>query len=163
MGWEESANYNPRAMADPFEYRVDEVSWAEMGEALAAVRRAVFVVEQHVPEALEWDGLDPDCRHVAARDDRGQVIGTGRLLPDAHIGRMAVLASYRGQGVGRALLTRLIEIARTRGDRMVVLHAQTHAIAFYRRSGFEVSSEEFMEASIPHVEMRLALVASGRM
>jgi len=144
-------------MSGSFEFRVDEVSWAETGEALGAVRRAVFVVEQQVPEDLEWDGIDADCRHVIARDAAGRAIGTGRLLPDAHIGRMAVLQPYRGYGVGRALLTRLVAIAQARGDRMVVLHAQTHAIAFYRRSGFEVSSEEFMEAGISHVEMRRVL------
>lgn len=147
-------------MSASFAFHVDEVSWAEAAAALGAVRREVFVVEQQVPEDLEWDGIDPDCRHVLARDAAGRAIGTGRLLPDGHVGRMAVLQAYRGRGVGRALLVRLIEIALARGDRSVVLHAQTHAIEFYRRSGFEVSSGEFMEAGIPHVEMRRVLAQS---
>lgn len=141
-------------MRDSCQFRVDEVAWPDQAECLAAVRRQVFVVEQGVPEALEWDGIDPQCRHVLARDAAGFAIGTGRLLPDGHIGRMAVLAAARGRGVGRALLTRLVAMATARGDRVVVLNAQTHAVEFYRRSGFEVTSAEFMDADIPHVEMR---------
>lgn len=136
---------------------MDEVPWATHAGVLGAVRREVFVVEQHVPEDLEWDGLDPGCRHALATDAAGRAIGTGRLLPDGHIGRMAVLASWRGRGVGGALLARLVAIARARGDAVAVLNAQTHAVGFYRRAGFEVSSAEFMDAGIPHVEMRRVL------
>lgn len=143
----------------PLEYRVQEVAWADASDRLGAVRREVFVVEQHVPEALEWDGVDAACRHVLALDRDGHPIGTGRLLPDGHIGRMAVAAPHRGRGVGRAILAALIDIARARGDREVVLNAQTHAIGFYRRSGFEVTSDEFLDAGIPHVAMRLTLRA----
>jgi len=138
-------------------FLVDEVIWADAAERLGAVRRDVFVREQAVPEELEWDGLDGDCRHVMATDVCGIPIGTGRLLPDGHIGRMAVVKAWRGKGVGRALLAKLVDLARQRGDRAVALHAQTHAIGFYRRAGFEVSSDEFTEAGIPHVEMRLRL------
>lgn len=144
-------------MQRPGEYRVDEVAWADASARLGAVRREVFVLEQRVPEELEWDGVDPSCRHVEALDASGSTVGTGRLLPDGHVGRMAVLAAHRGRGVGRAILARLIAIARDRGDREVVLNAQTHAIGFYRRSGFEVSSAVFLDAGIPHVAMRRAL------
>lgn len=144
-------------MSAPAGFRVDEVPWATHAGVLGAVRREVFVIEQHVPEDLEWDGLDPGCRHALATDAAGRAIGTGRLLPDGHIGRMAVLASWRGRGVGGALLARLVAIARARGDAVAVLNAQTHAVGFYRRAGFEVSSAEFMDAGIPHVEMRRVL------
>lgn len=156
-GREGVANYNPQTVSTPFEFRVDEVSWSDAAEPAGAVRREVFVEEQHVPEDLEWDGIDPVCRHVLARDAEGRAIGTGRLLPDGHIGRMAVLRTYRGKKVGRALLERLIGIAAARGDRIVVLNAQTHTVDFYRRSGFEVTSGEFLDAGIPHVEMRRVL------
>jgi predicted GNAT family N-acyltransferase len=143
----------------PFEYRVQEVAWSDEADRLSAVRRAVFVVEQHVPEALEWDEADVECRHVLALDRDADPVGTGRLLPDGYIGRMAVLAPHRSRGVGRAILTTLIDIAQARGDREVFLNAQTHAIGFYRRSGFEVTSGEFMEAGIAHVQMRRRLRA----
>jgi len=152
-------DYNALTVTTVPAFLVEEVTWAAAAERLAAVRRDVFVLEQAVPEELEWDGLDVDCRHVMATDVRGIAIGTGRLLPDGHIGRMAVVRSWRGKGVGRALLAKLVELARQRGDRTVALHAQTHAIGFYRRAGFEVSGDEFMEAGIPHVEMRLQLGA----
>lgn len=141
-------------------FSVSEIAWTEGMQMLRAVRYQVFVEEQGVPEALEWDGLDDQCRHVLARCRNGVPIGTGRLLADGHIGRMAVLPDWRRNGIGRALLRALLTIARTRGDDVAILHAQTHAIEFYRREQFEVTSAEFTEAGIPHVEMRLKLQSS---
>ena len=140
-------------------FQVAEIAWTEGEDVLRAIRYRVFVEEQGVPEELEWDELDAQCRHVLARSG-GAPIGTGRLLPDGHIGRMAVLADWRRNGIGSSILRALLGIARDRGDRIVILHAQTHAIGFYRRECFEVTSAEFMEAGIPHVEMRLQLRAS---
>lgn len=124
---------------------------------LRAIRTAVFVDEQRVPEALEWDGVDGDCIQVLARAADGTPVGTGRLLPDGHIGRMAVLKPWRGKGAGAALLQELIAAARERGHASARLSAQCHAIGFYRRFGFEVTGEEYLEAGIPHRAMRLAL------
>lgn len=147
-------------MAAERDYRIEQVSWDSAGPLLRAIRYQVFVAEQGVPEALEWDGLDPRCVHVLARDGEGMPIGTGRLLPDAHIGRMAVLKAWRRTGVGSAILAKLLEIARLRGEREVILNAQSYVLDFYRRAGFRVTSDEFMEADIPHREMRLRLDAS---
>lgn len=145
-------------MNHPPQVAVRRVNWNDAGAALRAVRINVFVEEQHVPERLEWDGLDGHCLHVLATTAEGEAVGTGRLLPDGHIGRMAVLAPWRGRGVGRLLLVELIAAARERGHTCVELSAQTHAIGFYRRSGFEVVSAEYLDAGIPHQTMRLALV-----
>jgi predicted GNAT family N-acyltransferase len=145
------------ASLDSSNYTIREAAWDAEGERLRAIRYEVFVREQGVPEALEWDGLDPGCRHAVAETDAGQAIGTGRLLSDGHIGRMAVLRAWRRSGVGSRILERLVGIARARGDGCVVLHAQSYVTAFYRRAGFEISSDEFLEAGIPHVEMRLQL------
>jgi predicted GNAT family N-acyltransferase len=133
---------------------VKRVTWQEAATALSAVRHAVFVEEQGVPEALEWDEHDAASVHVLASCG-GEPIGTGRLLPDGHIGRMAVLAGWRRRGVGSAILTMLIGIARERGDAVSRLNAQTHALAFYARHGFSAVGPEFMEAGIPHREMIL--------
>lgn len=129
--------------------------------ALREVRDAVFVVEQGVPVELEHDALDPLCAHVLARDPDGRPIGTGRLTPDARIGRMAVLADWRNAGVGAALLSALIRAARDRGLRSVSLHAQLPAQVFYARHGFEPEGDVFVEAGIEHRTMRLALDAAG--
>jgi predicted GNAT family N-acyltransferase len=97
--------------------------------------------------------MDAVSLHVVAY--RGeQAIGTARLLPDGHIGRMAVRAGYRGAGVGSRLLRALMEEARMRGDRVVQLNAQTQAEAFYARHGFVREGEEFLDAGIPHIAMR---------
>ena len=133
------------------------VSWTQSRDALHAVRRAVFIEEQRVPEELEWDEADEICRHVLAISDDGAPIGTGRLLPDGHVGRMAVLREWRGQGVGSAILETLLELAREQGLQAIELNAQTHAIGFYARHGFAVFGGEFMDAGIPHRKMRIRL------
>jgi predicted GNAT family N-acyltransferase len=139
-------------------YTVRIADWTREAAALRALREAVFVVEQRVPVELEWDGLDAGCEHALALDAGGSPIGTGRLLPDGHIGRMAVLRDWRGRGVGRALLALLVERARIRGDAEAVLNAQTSAIGFYEKQGFVACGPEFLEAGIAHREMRLALL-----
>jgi predicted GNAT family N-acyltransferase len=121
------------------------------------VRRAVFIVEQGVPEELEWDADDPVATHALALTADGQPVGTGRLLPDGHIGRMAVSAAWRRRGVGQAILRWLIDCARARGDAAAHLHAQTHALGFYARAGFIAHGAVFMEAGIPHRAMSLSL------
>lgn len=122
---------------------------------LRRVRETVFVHEQGVPLALEWDELDPQCHHVVARDDNGEAIGTGRLTPKRTIGRMAVLSDWRGRGVGDAMLRALLEQARANGWHEVSLHAQASAIDFYARHGFLPVGERFEEAGIEHQSMRL--------
>ena len=134
-------------------FRARLAQWDRDEATLRAIRHEVFVVEQHVPAALEWDGLDAACLHAIAEDATGQPIGCGRLLPDGHIGRMAVRARWRGQGVGARLLERLIEAARSRGDRVLMLNAQVHAMPFYARHGFSPVGDPFEEAGIPHQAM----------
>jgi predicted GNAT family N-acyltransferase len=141
-------------------FTLRNANWASDGAALRAVRTAVFVDEQHVPLALQLDEHDADSLHVLALDPHGTPIGTARLLADGHIGRMAVLRTWRGQGVGSAMLQALIGAARARGLHEVVLNAQTHATAFYARHGFLAEGEEFPDAGIPHRRMRL-LIAPG--
>lgn len=139
------------------EFKIAEITWEDNSHELAVIRRQVFVIEQNVPEELEWDGIDPQCRHVVARDLEGRPIGTARLLPDGHIGRMAVLKSWRGKGVGGAMLDYFIEAARQAGHPHIVLHAQIHAMPFYAKRGFLPEGEDFMDAGIPHRSMRLDL------
>lgn len=133
---------------------VEVRGWDEAEARVMPVRTEVFIVEQGVPEEIERDAFDAVCRHAIARDAEGRVVATGRLLPDGHIGRMAVLRAARGAGVGGAVLQALIAEAARRGLREVALNAQTHALAFYRRHGFEAVGEVFMEAGIPHRAMR---------
>ncbi len=137
--------------------RIERVSWQSAQSELRALREAVFINEQHVPPALEWDGLDDNCAHVLAFDEQGRPIGTGRLLADGHIGRMAVLPPWRHQGVGSALLTALIAIARKMRLPSVELDAQTQALGFYQRHGFHAIGEVFMDAGILHQRMQRVL------
>lgn len=131
--------------------------WASLRTGAAAVRQAVFVVEQQIPQALEWDEWDALSVHAVAYNVQGDVIATGRLLPDGHIGRLAVCLPLRGVGIGGKILEALIEEARQRGHEAVVLHAQRYAEAFYHKHGFVTEGEPFQEAGIPHVRMRRQL------
>lgn len=127
--------------------------WATMQADAKPIRMEVFVQEQNVPADLEMDDRDAVCLHAVAYTADGKPLGTGRLLPDGHIGRMAVLRSARGAGVGGAILNGLMEKARERGDAKVVLSAQTHAAEFYLAHGFAMAGDVFYEAGIPHIEM----------
>jgi predicted GNAT family N-acyltransferase len=129
-------------------------SWDELGAQARIVRFEVFVDEQGVPAELEFDSMDPVCLHALALPASGPALGTGRLLPDGHIGRMAVLRGARGQGVGAALLRELMRAARQQGHREVELSAQQQAQGFYLRFGFTVTGPPFDEAGIAHVTMR---------
>jgi len=132
--------------------------WSEAEAQARRIRFAVFVEEQGVPAELEMDEMDAQCVHALAFDG-SEAVGTGRLLPDGHIGRMAVLKGWRGRGIGAALLRRLIQAARERGDREVLLSAQVHALGFYRAQGFTAVGEVYQEAGIPHRAMRLLFAA----
>jgi len=138
-------------------FQVMPIDYASGLAELRAVRETVFVQEQQVPLEEEWDALDPLCHHVIARDQDGHPIGTGRLTPEHRIGRMAVLAAWRGQGVGDAMLLALMEQARNQGWPAVSLNAQVSAEAFYARQGFIPHGERFEEAGIQHQSMRRAL------
>ena len=146
-------------MSNQFQFSLARAVWPRDEDGLRAVRTTVFVDEQRVPVALEWDGLDAECLHVLACDAGGHAIGTGRLLPDGKIGRMAVVHGARGMGVGTAILRELLAAARERGFLQVELSAQTHAVGFYQRCGFVVVSDEYLDAGIPHRTMRLSLSA----
>ena len=129
---------------------------SDLMPAVYAVRHQVFVVEQAVPPELERDEFDPIAIHlVAMRDD--DVIGTLRIVvsgSSAKIGRMAVLAADRKNGVGSRLMDRAAEICSTMGVKEIELHAQLTAQAFYARLGYREEGEVFEEAGIAHVTMR---------
>ena len=133
--------------------RIELMSWEKARDEARPIRLTVFVEEQRVPVEIEWDDQDEKSIHALAYDGTGNAVATGRLLPDGHIGRMAVLKEWRGKGVGGAILERLIGVARERGDREIELFAQTHASEFYRRYGFVENGEVFEEAGIPHRSM----------
>lgn len=155
------ASLNVRPHTPMPRYSVTQVRWPEHAAELLAIRRAVFVDEQGVPEALEVDGRDDGAWHLLARDAAGLPVGCARVLSDAHIGRLAVLRGTRGQGVGRDLLLAAVRLARRLGMGDLYLHAQTRARGFYEAAGFIAEGEEFPEAGIAHVLMRLPAGRDG--
>lgn len=138
-------------------FTVVTTDWQVHRAALSDVRRKVFIEEQHVPEALEWDDEDAAATHLLAFSLSGEAIGCARLLYDGRLGRMAVLPDWRGHGVGQALLDQAIELFREQCLEQVRLSAQVQAIGFYERTGFRVCSEVYDDAGIPHRDMVLTL------
>jgi predicted GNAT family N-acyltransferase len=121
-------------------------------ENICAIRYEVFVDEQNVPEELEIDGLDGKAKHVLTFVD-DVPIGTGRILSDGHIGRVAVLKNYRGLGIGKSIMKELIKCAQDMSLEKVWLSSQWHAYSFYLDLGFVCVGEVYKEAGIEHIKM----------
>ena len=153
-----------RSVLEAFEAGAPMVSvatgtWDQLSATAHPIRHAVFVQEQGIAPDIEVDGADAHALHAVATNRFGMAVGAGRAILDeqhsARIGRMAVLASVRGAGIGAALLSALVEGCRARGAREVMLHAQRDAVAFYARHGFVPRGSAFEEAGIEHQEMVL--------
>jgi len=127
--------------------------WEIDGPALLGVRRAVFIIEQNVPEELEVDGEDPGCHHVVAETSDGRAVGAARMFSDGHIGRVAVLREFRGRAIGTGLMRALLAHGEALGIGSYYLHAQATALPFYEALGFVPEGPGFDEAGIPHRRM----------
>lgn len=135
---------------------VEEVSWSEFQVELMSIRTAVFVIEQEVPEELERDEWDVKSQHVLLSCDT-RPVGTGRLLPNGHIGRVAVLNSYRGHSFGDLVMHKLLSMATASGFERVELSAQVHVQGFYEKLGFSTKGDVYLEAGISHIDMEKLL------
>ena len=133
---------------------IKAADWIANNLDIKNIRRAVFINEQQVPENMEWDNEDETAYHCLAYVD-DQAVGTGRIQRNGHLGRMAVLKAFRKQGIGSKILRFLIEYHQLKSEETIVIHAQSHALAFYQSSGFIKYGDEFMEAGIPHFTMSL--------
>ena len=142
-------------MSNPF--TVHLISWHDGEPLLRAIREKVFIQEQAVPAELEWDGLDDSSHHALALSSNGEAIGCGRITPDGHIGRVAVLPAWRRKHIGTGILELLVDYARSQHYPRVELNAQVQAIPLYQQFGFEAEGEVFMDANIPHRKMILLL------
>lgn len=132
------------------------MTWTSHQRQLRAVRTPVFIEEQAVTPEFEWDDIDATAVHLLALLDN-EPIACLRIIEYKKIGRMAVLKSYRGRGLGAALLREAVAICKKQGSKSVYLSAQTHAIEFYRKAGFKQISDEYCDVDIPHVDMQLDL------
>lgn len=151
-------------------YRVVAGDWASLKPDASYIREQVFILEQEIDPTDEWDEQDPISVHFVVYaqgnsegqsqhqdSNQGQAIATARLLKDDHVGRVAVLKSHRGQGIGKVVMREIIQYAKTEQRSQLVLSAQVHAIEFYRGLGFEVQGETYLDCNIPHVDMTMSL------
>jgi predicted GNAT family N-acyltransferase len=133
-----------------------ETTWGKSEAALRAVRTPVFVIEQLVTPEFEWDEVDATAVHVLAILN-DEPIGCLRIIDYYKVGRMAVLKQHRGNGLGAALLLAAVAICKTHGTKKITLSAQTHAIPFYEKCGFKVTSAVYQDLHIPHVDMLMEI------
>jgi YbgC/YbaW family acyl-CoA thioester hydrolase len=135
--------------------------WVALGTEQRALREAVFVREQKLPPALVADPADASALHAMASNRLGMALAGARLLPAhdgvAQIGRVAVVPTLRGAGLGAQVLAALVDAARGRGDREVWVLSEAAAAGFYEQAGFVRSGPEFEAAGMPHVELRRGL------
>lgn len=134
--------------------KVQPVSWLSYQKELIDIRTKVFIEEQSCPPEVEWDEFDKTCKHFIAYQN-GIVLGCGRLMQSGQIGRMAVYKHARGSGVGGEILSTIIRYCQANDIEDIKLNAQTYAIGFYQRYGFEAYGDIYIEAGIPHQPMRL--------
>ena len=137
--------------------KIEIVKWIDEYELLTMIREKVFIEEQEVTSQLEWDGMDKDAIHfLAFKDKKG--VGCARafvIQNRMQLGRMAVLREYRGEGIGSALIETAMTLAKLNQLSGIYISAQCHAIDFYKKFGFEVTSDIYLDAEIPHRDMKL--------
>jgi hypothetical protein len=132
------------------------VSFSNQQQDILAIRHRVFTVEQQVDPNIDFDGLDGLALQVLASSD-GIAVGTGRMLTDGHIGRIAVLKEYRGKGIGSDIIQALVNQAREAGMAKVFLGSQVRAVPFYEKLGFSAAGDNYIEANILHTPMEMTI------
>ncbi|MFZ7814307.1 GNAT family N-acetyltransferase [Acinetobacter lwoffii] len=138
------------------ELKIVSGSWKDLAAHAKAIREAVFIQEQNIAAEDEWDAEDAVAVHfIVFQQD--QAIATARLLSNNSIGRVAVLTTARGLGVGQRLMQAVIDYARAEQRKLVKLSSQVHAIGFYQALGFEAQGDEYLDCGIPHIDMYLKL------
>ena len=135
-------------------FQIEVVSWQRAEQDLRAIRTPVFIKEQAVAPDFEWDEIDQVAVHLLATQNN-EPIACLRIIDFHKIGRMAVLKEFRGNGLGAALLLEAVKICKAHGSKTVHLSAQTHAIGFYEKCGFKVTSAVYQDVHIAHVDMQL--------
>ena len=131
-------------------------SWQDLQADAKQIREAVFIQEQAIAPEDEWDAQDAVALHFVVYIAK-QAIATARLLENHSIGRVAVLKSQRGLGVGRVLMQHIIQMAKQQQRPFLMLSAQVYATGFYQQLGFQVEGEEYLDCGIPHIRMRREL------
>ena len=137
--------------------KVEIVKWIDEHESLKMIRQKVFIEEQKVTSQLEWDGMDEEAIHFLAFKNE-KAIGCARAFVIENymqLGRMAVLKAYRGESVGTALIEKVITTAKLNQLSAIYISAQCHAIDFYKKFGFEITSDIYLDAEIQHRNMKL--------
>ncbi len=136
------------------QFNIVSADWITLQQDAQYIRELVFIQEQHIDAADEWDAQDSTSLHFVVYADL-KPIATARLLDNNSIGRVAVLKEYRGHGVGRLLMSDIIQQARLQERETLKLSSQVHAIAFYQSLGFKVEGSEYLDCGIPHIDMFL--------
>lgn len=137
-------------------YQVKQGNWDQLQQDAKLIRTLVFIQEQDIAEADEWDDQDAISQHFVIYD-QDQPIATARLLKNNSVGRVAVLKAYRGQGLGQKIMLDIIAFAKQQGRASLLLSSQVHAMSFYQQLGFVVQGDEYDECGIPHIEMMINL------
>ena len=141
----------------PFTIRAGR--WDELQNDAKLIREQVFIQEQQIAVEDEWDAEDAVSVHFVVYD-QDQPIATARLLQNNSVGRVAVLKSHRGVGIGKLLMQQIIQQAKHEQRKFLKLSSQVYAMQFYTGLGFKVEGEQYLDCGIPHIDMRLLFTCS---
>ena len=136
------------------QFKIRAGRWDELQNDAKLIREQVFIQEQQIAVEDEWDAEDAVSVHFVVYD-QDQPIATARLLKNNSVGRVAVLKSHRGLGIGKLLMQQIIQQAKHQQREFLKLSSQVHAIQFYAGLGFNVEGEQYLDCGIPHIDMRL--------
>ena len=134
-------------------------SWDELKNDAKLIREQVFIQEQQIAAEDEWDAEDAVSVHFVVYN-QDQPIATARLLQNNSVGRVAVLKSHRGVGIGKLLMQQIIQQAKHEQREFLKLSSQVHAMQFYTGLGFKVEGEQYLDCGIPHIDMRLLFASA---
>ena len=141
------------------QFKIRAGRWDELQNDAKLIREQVFIQEQQIAVEDEWDAEDAVSVHFVVYD-QDQPIATARLLQNNSVGRVAVLKSHRGLGIGKLLMHQIIQQAKHQQREFLKLSSQVHAIQFYAGLGFNVEGEQYLDCGIPHVDMRLLFASA---
>ncbi len=129
------------------------VNWLSDAAEIMALRKKVFVVEQHFDKEVICDQFDSQCFHILVKDIHNNTIACGRLLHNGRIGKIAVVLNHRNQGIGTRILTQLIKLAKSNNIKNLSLNTETELSHFYNHQNFNNDGPVYMKQGIPFQKM----------
>ena len=131
-------------------FQFQRTTWQESSNDILDIRHRVFMIEQHIRDNVLCDLDDNECFHVVVKNTQGDIVACGRITEEGRIGRLAVLLTYRGMGIGTKLFKTLIDIGKSKNLKNISLNAELGDQRFYNMQQFTSAGPVYMKQGVPH-------------